>query len=210
MIYLFQLISYPCHCSCLRPQTEYKDSMAAAPLLMTIVSRDSECMAWKKVFTIFYFVFMIWYFLMKFLPTDLLSLFISQAGLDWKWRHHLHPPCTNSNRKQCMQGKGAVVFPSHFFTFLLILFHQKVSLMTPNSDTSVLRLNPRQYLHPPHTNNNRKQGPGQVRLGCHSIFYTFSWQHCICPLLWVIPHIFACLIYHNSCIFLGKIRLVVI
>ena len=50
MIYLFPLITYTCHGSFLSPQTEYKDTMAAAPLLKTKVSRDSECMARKKMF----------------------------------------------------------------------------------------------------------------------------------------------------------------
>jgi hypothetical protein len=53
MIYLFPLITYPCHGSFLSPQTEYKDTMAAASLLKTIVSRDSECMARKKYLPFF-------------------------------------------------------------------------------------------------------------------------------------------------------------
>ena len=53
MIYIFPLITYPCHGSFLSPQTEYKDTMAAAPLLKTIVSRDSECMTRKKYLPFF-------------------------------------------------------------------------------------------------------------------------------------------------------------
>jgi hypothetical protein len=64
-----------------------------------------------------FFTLILWFgiFFIKFLPPTL-PLFISQA-LDLKWRHHLHPPHMNRNRKQCAQGKGEVVFPSHFLLF---------------------------------------------------------------------------------------------
>ena len=84
------LITYPCHGSFLSPQTEYKDTMAAAPLLKTIVSRDSECMARKKIFAIFSLILCFGIFSSNSYPPTL-PLFISQA-LDLKWRHPSSSP----------------------------------------------------------------------------------------------------------------------
>ena len=60
-----------------------------------------------------------------------------------------------------------------FLPIFYIVAHIFTSISFPrhtSSDTPVLRLNPREYHHLPHTKNNRKQGLGQVRWGCHSIF----------------------------------------
>jgi hypothetical protein len=69
--------------------------MAAAPLLKTIVSRDSECMARENIFAIFYFDFMIWYVLIKFLPTDLTIIHISDPGLKMET-----PPSSSPHEQQ--------------------------------------------------------------------------------------------------------------
>ena len=152
---------------------------------------------------------MIWYFPIKFLPTNLAMMHMPGPGLIMETS-----PSSSPHEQKWKAVPAKERWDNVSFPFFYIVAHIFTSISSPHhtsSDIPVLRLNPRQYHPPPHTNNNRKQGPGQVRLGCHTIFYTYSrllanffvqWNSC--PLPWVYSLIFACLICHHSCFFLGK------
>lgn len=122
----------------------------------------------KMNFPIFYFNFMIWYFPVNFLCTNLIF-----EPPDWIWRHHLYHHHTDNNRKQCLQEKDDIKFPSHFLHFRPFFYQKVPSPCHINKDIRVPRLNLKHYCCHPCKNNNSKQGPGHAWLGFHSFYYSF-------------------------------------
>lgn len=153
-----------CHDGFISPKTEYEHVMAAAQLWPTITNRDSECTT-RKIFPIFYFGYMFWFFQSN-LSMLTLSWFISQH-LDWIRRHHLHPTCANSNRNQC-----PLSFPlllcfknSYFFIKEFPPSHQQWYPSSHNEYKVLQSSSPNQQL---------KAGSGADEVGFSFHIYDFS------------------------------------
>jgi hypothetical protein len=116
-----------------------------------------------------YPIFALFFFQIELLPTNpSMVKFISA----------LQPPHPNSNRKQYPQGKGKKLVPSHL-NFSLGIHYDFFQLKSSHAshqlccDNPVCILSSRHHFAPPHTNSNRKQGTGQVRICFHFLFHTF-------------------------------------